>query len=70
MKKIKLNYGKHFYGECGSSNFREAGEIFDAEIKEREVYGITSIVALIQTPFMQHPVELVNDKFRQEFTII
>ena len=69
-KQIKLNQGKHFFGDCGSSNWQDAGEVFDAEIKEIEECGIKSIIATIRTSFMQHSIDLYNNEFGQEFTII
>lgn len=72
MKKqrIRLTNGKHFYGDCGSSNFREAGEEFDAIISESEEYGIKEIFAEVKTPFMQHSIKLVNNEFQEDFEII
>jgi hypothetical protein len=69
-KQIKLTHGKHFFGDCGSSNWREAGEVFDAEMKEIEEYGIKSIIATVRTPSMQHSIDLYNNEFGQEFAII
>jgi hypothetical protein len=68
--RIKLLQGKHFYGDCGSSNWREAGEIFEAKIDKVNECGIESETAEIRTSFMQHSIKLYNNDFQKEFIII
>lgn len=69
-EKIRLINGKHFHGNCGSSNWREAGEEFEATITEKETHGIKEILAEVKTSFMQESIILRNNEFQTEFEII
>jgi len=68
--KIKLLQGKHFYGDCGSSNWRKAGEELEAKISKKNEFGIESETAEVKTPFMQHSIKLYNNEFQKEFIIL
>jgi hypothetical protein len=70
MEKIRLTNGKHFHGNCGSSNWREAGEEFEAIITEEETHGIKEVLAEVRTPFMQESIILRNNEFQTEFEMI
>jgi hypothetical protein len=68
--RIKLLQGKYFFGDCGSSNWRESGEEFEAKIKKENEFGIENKTAEVKTPFMQHSIKLYNNEFQKEFMIV